>query len=596
MNGKDIFLGLRYVDAGYIEEAEFGKFPAEKKTRKLLRRPLRIAAAVALMLALVGCGIVYVLKMQDLKIGDTTATREIFNERQEYVGEETVSRQVLTLSGIQGSPSFQAAQEWYAFKQEYDPEHKIQMQVWDQELSFPEEYQSYQIYTQEMMDKLNEITGKYNLKLAGKSVRGKTVKCLLDYLGVEDILNSDSRSTMNMDLISYYEGGNFSASFGLRMLEEVWPYEIMGNFNHRRKDCFDDDVYDLTGNWREWNYTTASGQEVLILRSEEDWRGFYFCDQPDAFISVMIEATRELYSEIDGVVSVEKEPMSDRQMEQVADAIDFGARPQPGDPAILNGAVDLDPNQLTQTQNGWTITVKSKETDGVYAKIVLGVTAPEGTNLDEEGVQIRAGNQIPWPLNPKTEVDSSGGSLGWRDEDDGDGRSNTRDIIIEPYYHMNSGIPFGPDAVWELYIEDLQGIAPDYEKYQDEVRWTAEGTWQFDLTFEDGNFEELEFVEEPIVVNGVYGWYPNGDDCYLDVTLDALILRSNSLEARFQERGAELNSQRDNKLTYVVMKDGQKIPMLDLGKGGASVDLQEVDHILLLDGTKLYPVVDENAA
>ncbi len=592
MNGKDIFLGMRYVDTAFIEEAEFGKFPAELKKeapRKLLRRPLLIAAVIAMMLLLVGCGIVYVLKMQDLKIGEEMATQQVFNERQEYVGEETVSQQVLTLSGIQGSPSFQAAKEWYDFKQEYDPDHKIQMSVWDEEQSFPEEYQSYQVYTQEMVDKLDEITGKYGLKLAGKSIRGKTVKCLLDYLGVEDILNADSGAKMNMELISYYEGGNFSASFGLRMPEDVWPYEIMGNFNHRRKDCFNDDVYDFTGDWREWNYTTASGQEVLIMRSDDDWRGFYFCDQPDAFISVMIEATREVYSEIDGVVSVEKEPMSDRQMEQVADAIDFGVKPQPGDPAALNGA-NINAKKLSQTQNGWTIEVKSKETDGVYAKIVLGITAPEGIDLNEEGVQIRSGNQIPWPLNPITEIDESGGSLGWRDEDDGDGLSNTRDIIIEPHYTMKSGIPFGPDTVWELYIENLEGTYPNYETYQDEIRWTAEGTWQFELTFEDGNFGELQFVEEPIVVNAVHGWYANGDDCFLDVTLESLILRSNSLEAQFKEKGGELNSQRENKLTYVVMKDGQKIPMLDLGEIEGGLDLQEVDHILLLDGTKLYPV------
>ena len=30
MNGKDIFLGLKFVDAELIEEAEFGKFPMKE--------------------------------------------------------------------------------------------------------------------------------------------------------------------------------------------------------------------------------------------------------------------------------------------------------------------------------------------------------------------------------------------------------------------------------------------------------------------------------------------------------------------------------------------------------------------------------------
>lgn len=52
MNGKDIMLGLGYIEQKYIEEA----FPrARLRTRK---RPLLIAAIVALMLMLVGCGAV----------------------------------------------------------------------------------------------------------------------------------------------------------------------------------------------------------------------------------------------------------------------------------------------------------------------------------------------------------------------------------------------------------------------------------------------------------------------------------------------------------------------------------------------------------
>lgn len=59
MNGKDIFLGLRYVDEDIIEEAEFGQFRSKEKPRILkLKKSLLVAAVVAMMLMLVGCGAV----------------------------------------------------------------------------------------------------------------------------------------------------------------------------------------------------------------------------------------------------------------------------------------------------------------------------------------------------------------------------------------------------------------------------------------------------------------------------------------------------------------------------------------------------------
>ena len=58
MNGKDIFRGLQYIGDDLIENAETGQFPAQNqesgKTRRPIRRPLLIAALIALLLLLVG--------------------------------------------------------------------------------------------------------------------------------------------------------------------------------------------------------------------------------------------------------------------------------------------------------------------------------------------------------------------------------------------------------------------------------------------------------------------------------------------------------------------------------------------------------------
>ena len=138
MNGKDIFLGLKYVGDDLIEKAEYGEFhtkagKTEKKanTRKLIRRPFLVAAIIAMMLLLVGCAIVYVLSMKEIHIGQQQTYQDVFEydpdtgEAIAYVGQETVTEEVLTLAGIQGSRNYRAAQEWFAFKQEYDPDHSI---------------------------------------------------------------------------------------------------------------------------------------------------------------------------------------------------------------------------------------------------------------------------------------------------------------------------------------------------------------------------------------------------------------------------------------------------------------------------------------
>ena len=162
MNGKDILLGLKYVGDDLIEKAEYGQFPTavekeeqKKNTRPRIRRPLLIAAVITTMLLLVGCAVVYVLSLSELKLGDQLATRDVYDydpnsgEAVSYVGQETYTQQALTLAGLDGTPASQAAREWYAFCESYDPDGTIQKAAWGKELELPEEYYGYGLYSQE---------------------------------------------------------------------------------------------------------------------------------------------------------------------------------------------------------------------------------------------------------------------------------------------------------------------------------------------------------------------------------------------------------------------------------------------------------------
>ena len=89
MKGKDIFLGLDYVGGDLIENAEYGQFPSsavktagnENKApeARSIRRPLLIAAIVALMLLLMGCAAAIVLYLDSIRLGE-----EIFVENMRH--------------------------------------------------------------------------------------------------------------------------------------------------------------------------------------------------------------------------------------------------------------------------------------------------------------------------------------------------------------------------------------------------------------------------------------------------------------------------------------------------------------------------------
>lgn len=178
MNGKDIFLGLKYVGDDLIEKAEYGQFPSatEKEVKKQhsIRRSMLFAAIIALTLLLVGCAVVYVLSMQEIKLGEQTVTYDIFNydpaTGEISEGQESVHQQVLTLAGLSNTPTAKAAREWYEFTETYDPDLEIKKSVWGNIPDFGDKYYGYDLYTQEMKDKLDDILEKYDLKLRGKLI------------------------------------------------------------------------------------------------------------------------------------------------------------------------------------------------------------------------------------------------------------------------------------------------------------------------------------------------------------------------------------------------------------------------------------------
>ena len=616
MKGKDLFLGLNYVNAKFIEEAETVTQLKGSKKILSLRRPVLIAAIIAMLLMLVGCAVVYVLRMKEIHIGQQQTYQDVFEydpdtgEAIAYIGQETVTEEVLTLAGIQGSRNYRAAQEWFAFKQEYDPDHSIiiELQSEGRVPEFPAEYAAYNIYTQEMKDKLDDILEKYDLKLIGSVVPFRTEELVCKALGLEDIIVPGSNAVMDLDYAGYQECGNLSVDFTVNIPgdDEHADQETSCHVYYMHKDAFTEDVISLgeIESWEEWNYTTASGEEVLIFRSPEDWRGFIFCDMPNYTVTLRYTFIHEMYgNDADGNMYVDREVMTDQQIERLADTIDFSIEPQ-----LIDGWENLVEQTADsgKTIDGYSIELKGVYSDGNNARVTLGITAPEGVDLTQHnGYPISLQPSNRWGFFEQTTEGSSNVSGGYGSEDDGDGKANTQNVVLNysaGTEQMRDGeIPFAEGKVWNIYWQDIYATYLNEQTNEPEKYLLAEGTWSIDVVFENVTVEELELISEQIQAQVAYGWDLQGNDVYQETMITSVILRpmSASIICDLEHAAPDFLTVGD-RCVYVVMKDGSQVAFYGDSAGSGiqnlqtdtPIDLEQVSYLLLPDGTKLTVPAD----
>ena len=125
MKAMDLLVGFGSVKDSYVISAEEFRQGKQKAQVKCLstRKMWLIAAVIAVMLLLVGCAVVYVLHLQDMKIGEEVITQEAWTGPSgEYMPSTEWVNTQLSLQGYNGSPEQQALREWLDFKEQYDPD------------------------------------------------------------------------------------------------------------------------------------------------------------------------------------------------------------------------------------------------------------------------------------------------------------------------------------------------------------------------------------------------------------------------------------------------------------------------------------------
>ena len=568
MNGQEIFLGLSYISRKYIEEAETETVSGGAGKAHRIRRPFLLAAVIALLLLLVGCAAVYVLKMEHVKISSGTDQRDYSLVDGVYVKDpHTVDTTTLSMAGLKGSNAYKACADFYAYETELRASASASG--------------DWTGYDDAINAKAQELAEQYGLKPEGQPLTFRTTRNLCDALGVERFVRNSQDVSIDVDQGFCRDSGNFFVLLRFAFPEDQ-GYEVTytsGALYWNRQDTFSREYFTLEdrGDWVERNYTTSAGNTVLILTSPSQERGYILCNRGDALMTVWLDANPEILSEDSGVVSAEYLHMTEKQLNMVADALDFAI--QPNVPTQADVDAQAAPPQEA-TQNGYTLKLKSVETDGYVARVVVGVTAPE--DVDIESLNISTGRTFF--RTPGR--DSNGINGDFNDVTDDDGLANTKDLVAEFTDPFLDGLrPLELGAAWDLDITDLY-----VDQWRPTSRVLTEGDWHFSITIDESctNYREIELLSEPITLKASTGWGQDGTDCLEAFPVTSMKLRSQSISLT-ADTGENTYADFfcfDRTIACVVLKDGSRVDILNqcLEK---PIDLDQADYVLLPGDTKL---------
>lgn len=332
MNADNLLDAIGEVKGSYIMEAQAYREPKKSTRRRSSWKLLLVAAILAVLLT--GCAVVYALKLETMKVGEMQ-----FPAKDNQT--ETVTANILSLQGIQGSPNYNAAREWFDFQQSYEQQLGVQPLTEEEE----RRYISYACYDRAMADKLDELTAKYGLKLHGEWFHEIDMKEAYDLLGIPGILRQEPLESYGRGM--FFQDGSFRVEGGFTPADCPWPHPVSYSCLYTRKDVFDDVVQSMNSSapHEEWIYKAADGSEVLLVLGEQGAN--LFADQEEVFVSIGITN-----GDYPTPFAMEKS-----ELEAVADLFDFTIRPQPLDDtkaetarqmqdAAIQARMDEDPGRV----------------------------------------------------------------------------------------------------------------------------------------------------------------------------------------------------------------------------------------------------------
>ena len=319
MNANEILDMIGDAKGTYLWETQ--KYRDGTAGAKPLPRLWLVAAVIGLMLLLVGCTVAYVLRLQDLKVAEyRPTTPTVYDENGDVISLPTLApRTQITLQGA----NQEALAEWNSFCRDYDPDGAIVTANDNNELGIPNPYYiPYGCYSWEMVNKLDEIVQKYDLKLLSPDVGCQSYESsvLFSSLGIDGVFHGDVEYLSGY----FYPEGTFNIALLFQPDTDQWPYEDnLAEYYYSVKEYFDPVYYEVADleNCTQWNYTRSDGRTVLLVMNDE-WARI-IADLQDALVTVSFAS-----SKWDGGTKVQ---MTQSALEQISEQFDFSIQPHPAD-------------------------------------------------------------------------------------------------------------------------------------------------------------------------------------------------------------------------------------------------------------------------
>lgn len=360
MNGKDLLISLGNINPRYYEEAE-NDMLSSGQPRRTLRRPLLVAALIAVMLLLVGCAVVYALRLQDMSIGQETYT-QTFDEQGKYLEEPVErTRDILTLFGHNGDNIQKATAEWFAFLETYDPDGEL-MDNNPDHAEIPNQYEyTYGCYTADMIAKVDEIAAKYDLKLLEEWLPFQAWQSdiFLEESGIHSLVRSDSGAEVTRLSGMFYPPYNFDVDIELSadsLENKLWITVL-----YARKDYFPKDYPGGTdlSLYEQWDYTAPDGTALLLALNNKG-HGYVIAELDNAMMILSVDGNYSTSS-----YPTAEEVMTQEELEAAAAVFDYKIQPQILDRSAVKKLLD-ESQAAYDAENAY-----EPETFGSFADVLI---------------------------------------------------------------------------------------------------------------------------------------------------------------------------------------------------------------------------------
>lgn len=300
-------------------------------TRHHVARKKRVllVAVIAAVLTLAGCAYV-IMKLQELSMGEYSY---IEPNPQNPKEKEIVVSEFISLQGLQESPEYLATKEWQDFLHDYDADGAILNEIGNDPTGFEDLSLYYQVYTQEMYDKLRDIAEKYGLKL--HSEMNMINEEELDYrVGGTFVGEGLSRGWAY-----FYENGTFQFEGEVLFEGNVVDFQL----GRTVKGTLEEVVLNIgsTDEYQEVQYETKCGETVFLELGTN--HSLIYADFEKCFVFMNVLNGREGGILTGTAITID-------ELKEMADAIDF---------TILKNVVKPDMRGDSIAENGQNLTDES---------------------------------------------------------------------------------------------------------------------------------------------------------------------------------------------------------------------------------------------